>query len=223
MATPFIIAIDGHSSCGKSTLAKALAEKLGFTYIDSGAMYRAVTLYFLRNNIDLADNGAVAEALDSIFIVLEPRAGRLAVLLNGEDVSEDIRQMPVSALVSKVSAIPAVRRKLVGLQQKMGQQENIVMDGRDIGTVVFPGASLKIFMTADPEIRARRRFRELRAKGLDVSLDEVLENLLERDREDSSRSEGPLARAPGAIVLDNSHMSREEQLNWIMEKIKEKL
>lgn len=216
----FTIAIDGHSSCGKSTLAKALAEKLGFTYVDSGAMYRAVTLYMYRSGTDLSDREAVSRALEGIDIEMSTDNGQVTVWLNGENVSETIRQMPVSNLVSRVSSIPEVRTRMVGLQQKMGRCKNIVMDGRDIGTVVFPEADLKIFMTADPEIRAARRYRELRRKGVQVSMDEVRENLLRRDQEDTRRSEGPLLAAPDALVLDNSHMSRDEQLAWVLEKIK---
>lgn len=223
MPVPFIIAIDGHSSCGKSTLARAVAGELGFIYVDSGAMYRAVTFYFLEKNIDLQDNEAVKAALDQVNIELKAGQEGMQVFLNGRDISGDIRQMPVSNLVSRVSAIPEVRDKMVKLQQDMGKKEDLVMDGRDIGTVVFPHASLKIFMTADPGVRARRRYEELRARGLAVSLEEILENLLERDHEDTTRARSPLLKAPDALELDNSGMSREEQLSWIMEKIKERL
>lgn len=241
MPEPFIIAIDGHSSCGKSTLARAIAGELGFTYVDSGAMYRAVTFHFLQKNIELQDTEAVKAALEEINIELKTRPkgrsgqeglnGRkgvreqeeLKVLLNGRDVSEAIRQMPVSNLVSQVSAIPEVRHKMVKLQQKMGKEENLVMDGRDIGTVVFPDASLKIFMTAAPDVRARRRYEELRAKGIEVSLEEIYRNLMERDYEDTTRTKSPLVKAHDALELDNSDMSREEQLSWIMEKIKNRL
>lgn len=222
MENSFVIAIDGHSSCGKSTLAKAVAEKLGFIYIDSGAMYRAVTFYFLRENIDPEDDKAVKHALEEIHVEMKPENDRLSVFLNGEDVSEEIRQMPVTGLVSRVSAIPAVRHKLVALQQQMGLRQNIVMDGRDIGTVVFPHASLKIFMTADAGIRTQRRYKELQERGLNVSLEEIRKNLQKRDLEDSTRKEGPLLKAPDAVILDNSHMSREEQLDWVMKKVKEK-
>ncbi|QEC52738.1 cytidylate kinase [Anseongella ginsenosidimutans] len=223
MPVPFIIAIDGHSSCGKSTLARAVAGELGFIYIDSGAMYRAVTFYFLKKNIDLQDNEAVKAALDQINIELKAGQEGMQVFLNGRDITGDIRKMPVSNLVSKVSAIPEVRDKMVKLQRDMGKKENLVMDGRDIGTVVFPQASLKIFMTADPGVRARRRYEELRAKGLAVSLEEIHKNLLKRDHEDTTRAWSPLLKAPDALELDNSCMSREEQLSWIMKKIKERL
>ena len=169
------IAIDGYSSCGKSTLAKGLAAKLGYTYIDSGAMYRAVTLYFLRNEIPLKDAKQVDAALESITIRFASANNH--TLLNGEDVEEEIRQMPVSNLVSPVSAIPAVRRAMVRLQQAMGKDKGIVMDGRDIGTVVFPTAELKIFLTADPEVRAQRRYDELLTKGVPSSLESVRANL----------------------------------------------
>lgn len=223
MPAPFIIAIDGYSSCGKSTLARAVACELGYTYIDSGAMYRAVAFYFLQKNIDLQDSKAISKALDEIKIELETSREGVRVSLNGRDISEAIRQMPVSNLVSRVSALPEVRHKLVKLQREMGRTGNIVMDGRDIGTVVFPHASLKVFMTADPRVRARRRYDELQARGLGVSMEEVYRNLLHRDREDTSRSESPLVKAADALVLDNSYMTRREQLDWIMEKVKAKL
>lgn len=223
MPAPFIIAIDGYSSCGKSTLARAVACELGYTYIDSGAMYRAVAFYFLQKNIDLEDSKAISRALDEIKIDLKTGREDVRVFLNGQDISEAIRQMPVSNLVSRVSALPEVRHKMVNLQREMGRTGNIVMDGRDIGTVVFPHASLKVFMTADPRIRARRRYDELQARGLRVSIEEVYRNLLHRDREDTTRIESPLVKAADALVLDNSHMTRREQLDWIMEKVKAKL
>lgn len=223
MPAPFIIAIDGYSSCGKSTLARAVACELGYTYVDSGAMYRAVAFYFLQKNIDLEDSKAISRALDEIKIDLKTGREDVRVFLNGQDISEAIRQMPVSNLVSRVSALPEVRHKMVNLQREMGRTGNIVMDGRDIGTVVFPHASLKVFMTADPRIRARRRYDELQARGLRVSIEEVYRNLLHRDREDTTRIESPLVKAADALVLDNSHMTRREQLDWIMEKVKAKL
>lgn len=214
----FIIAIDGFSSCGKSTVAKAVAKKLNFVFVDSGAMYRAVTLYFLRNNIDFANTSAVAEALQNIHIDFIPNTEKTQILLNGEDVSDEIRQMEVSEKVSEVSAIKEVRHAMVAQQQQLGSRRNIVMDGRDIGTTVFPDANLKIFMTADPLIRANRRLAELSSKGENVTLEEVIENLAHRDHIDSTREESPLRQATDAIVLDNSHLSQEEQLAFVLEE-----
>lgn len=209
-----IIAIDGHSSCGKSTLAKGLANQLGYTYIDSGAMYRAVTLYFLRRHISLETPDEARRALEHIDIRFD--AGNHAIL-NGEDVELEIRQMDVSNHVSQVSAISAVRRAMVRQQQAMGRSKGIVMDGRDIGTVVFPGAELKIFLTASPEIRAQRRFKELQDKGVAISLEAVRENLLQRDHIDSTREDSPLRQAEDAIVIDNSDMNQEEQLAYALQ------
>ncbi|HQU61003.1 MAG: (d)CMP kinase [Phaeodactylibacter sp.] len=209
------IAIDGYSSCGKSTLAKGLAAKLGYTYIDSGAMYRAVTLYFLRNEIPLKDAKQVDAALESITIRFASANNH--TLLNGEDVEEEIRQMPVSNLVSPVSAIPAVRRAMVRLQQAMGKDKGIVMDGRDIGTVVFPTAELKIFLTADPEVRAQRRYDELLTKGVPSSLESVRANLQHRDHIDSTREDSPLRQAEDAIVIDNTYLNEAQQLQKALE------
>jgi cytidylate kinase len=211
-----IIAIDGYSSCGKSTIAKALARKLHFTYIDSGAMYRAVTFYFLRNNTDLNDPQAVKDALGDIHLNFHGNC----IILNDEDVSEEIRQMGVSAKVSDVSTIKEVRREMVRQQQRMGRSKNIVMDGRDIGTVVFPDADVKFFMTADPEVRAERRFKELTAKGESVSIEEIFENLAHRDHLDTTREESPLIRAEDAIVLDNTHINEEQQLDFALNYIR---
>ncbi|MCW8311733.1 (d)CMP kinase [Sphingobacterium thalpophilum] len=211
----FIIAIDGFSSCGKSTLAKALAKKLKFAFIDSGAMYRAVTLYFLRHNIELNNQEAVESALQNIHIDFVPNAVRTEIHLNDEDVSEEIRQMYISDKVSEVSALKAVRKAMVAQQQKLGSRRNIIMDGRDIGTTVFPDADLKIFMTADPKVRAARRYLELTEKGEDVTLDEVVENLANRDHIDSTRAESPLRQAEDAIVLDNSNMTPQQQLQFV--------
>jgi len=219
MSKNIVIAIDGYSSCGKSTIAKALARKLHFIYIDTGAMYRAVTLYFLRNQIDLKDEKAVEEALNEIHINLEYSDEQTFVFLNEEDVSEEIRQMPVSQKVSQVSAIKAVRTEMVRQQQRMGKSKNIIMDGRDIGTVVFPDATLKFFMTADPMIRAERRFKELIAKGERVSLEEIYSNLALRDHQDTTREESPLIQAEDAIVLDNSVLDQEMQLNFALSHI----
>src|SRR5690606_27779502 len=182
-----VIAIDGYSSCGKSTVAKAVAKELNFVFVDSGAMYRAVTLYFLRHGIDFNDQSAVVEALDNIQIDFVPQVDSTAdILLNGENVSEEVRQMAVSAIVSEVAAIKAVRTGLVAQQQALVSRRNIVMDGRDIGPPVFPDADLKIFMAVAPEVRAARRYVELKAKGQSVSLDEIRENLAHRDHIDST-------------------------------------
>ena len=205
------IAIDGYSSCGKSTMAKALAKDIGFTYIDSGAMYRCVTLYFITQNIDLDNLDAVHQALNEIELDVHENQ----FLLNGEDVSAAIRSMQISQLVSKVSAIKSVRIKMVALQQAIGNSKNVVMDGRDIGTTVFPGAQLKIFMTADPAVRAKRRFDEIQHKAEKVSLAEIAENLNMRDYEDTHRSESPLRQAEDAIVLDNTFLNPVEQLNFV--------
>ena len=205
------IAIDGYSSCGKSTMAKALAKDIGFTYIDSGAMYRCVTLYFITQNIDLDNLDAVHQALNEI----ELNVHENQFLLNGMDVSAAIRSMQISQMVSKVSAIKAVRIKMVAIQQAIGNTKNVVMDGRDIGTTVFPAAQLKIFMTADPAVRAKRRFDELQLKGEAVSLAEIAENLNMRDYEDTHRNESPLRQAEDAIVLDNTFLNPIEQLNYV--------
>ena len=223
-----VIAIDGHSSCGKSTVAKELAKKLGYIYMDSGAMYRAVTLFALRNN--LAANGKVDEKgligrLKEINIEfrLNSETGMNDTYLNGENVEDEIRQLPVANHVSPVATIPEVRREMVKMQQAMGENKGIVMDGRDIGTVVFPNAEFKIFMTARPEVRAQRRYDELTAKGVQVNYDEILKNVKERDHIDSNRAASPLKQADDALILDNSDITREEQLEWAMQKVKEKL
>jgi cytidylate kinase len=214
-----VVAIDGYSSCGKSTLAKALAKKLHFIYIDSGAMYRAVTLYFLRNHTDLKDHDLIIDALEHIDLNFHSRDYQSHILLNGEEVSEEIRQMPVSENVSTIAAIKEVRQAMVKQQQKMGKSKNIVMDGRDIGTTVFPNAPVKLFMTADSKIRAERRHKELLSKGEEVSLEEIFENIAHRDFLDTTREESPLVRAEDAIILDNTDLSEEEQLAFAMEKI----
>ncbi|SFC11028.1 cytidylate kinase [Parapedobacter composti] len=214
-----IIAIDGYSSCGKSTLAKALAKKLGYLYVDSGAMYRAVTLYFIRNGVPLDDGRRVAEALDDIHIDFHIEPDRTWISLNGEDVSDEIRQMYVSDFVSEVSALRAVRKAMVAQQQRMGADKDIVMDGRDIGTTVFPDADLKLFMTADPKVRAERRFLELERKGENITLEEVFENLAHRDYIDTTRQESPLVRAADAIVLDNTDLNEQEQLQFVLDRL----
>jgi len=219
-----IIAIDGHSSCGKSTVAKELARKLNYIFIDSGAMYRAVTLYCLRHK--LIENGIVntpglEASLDKIKVsfMFNSVTQHNDVWLNGENVEQEIRLLAVSQNVSPVAAIAVVRHLLVALQQEMGKSKGIVMDGRDIGTVVFPDAELKIFMTAQPDVRAKRRYDELTAKGEQVSYEEIRANIIERDRFDETREESPLRKADDAIVLDNSFMTREEQLDWIYSRL----
>ena len=220
MKKNLVIAIDGYSSCGKSTLAKALAKKLGFIYVDSGAMYRAVTLYFLRNNIDVSNDSAVIDALQHIELNFHSRDYESHITLNGEEVSDEIRLMPVSQNVSEVSAHKIVRHEMVKQQQRMGKSKSIVMDGRDIGTTVFPNSPLKFFMTADPKIRAERRFKELESKGNNLTtLEEVFENLAHRDYADTTRKESPLVRADDAIILDNTDLTQEEQLNFAIGKV----
>lgn len=219
----FVIAIDGFSSCGKSTVAKALAKKLNFVFVDSGAMYRAVTLYFQRNNVSLSDDVAIQTAIENIHIDLVPLADKTQVLLNGEDVSDAIRTMEVSEYVSEVSAIKAVRHAMVKQQQALGAKRNIVMDGRDIGTTVFPNADLKVFMTASPQVRAERRFAELTAKGEVITMEEVKENLSHRDHIDSTREESPLRQAEDAVVLDNSELNQEEQLAFVVDLVNKRM
>ena len=220
MRKNLVVAIDGYSSCGKSTLAKALAKKLGFIYIDSGAMYRAVTLYFLRNHIDVNNARSVKDALDHIELNFHSRDYESHITLNGEEVSEEIRKMPVSENVSEVSANKQVRHEMVKQQQRMGKSKNIVMDGRDIGTTVFEDAQVKIFMTADPKIRAERRFKELRSKGDELTtLEEVFENIAHRDYADTTRLESPLTRAEDAIVLDNTDLTQAEQLEFALRQV----
>lgn len=216
-----IIAIDGFSSCGKSTFAKAIAARLGYIFIDTGAMYRAVTLYALDHGAirsGIVDEEAVVRLLGEISItfLFNPERGASDIYVNGDLAEGRIRTIEVSNCVSRVSAIPEVRSKLVAMQQEMGRRRGVVMDGRDIGTVVFPDAELKIFMTADPAVRARRRYDELRAKGDAVSLEEIERNVRERDRADMSRAVSPLRQAEDAVVLDNSHMSVGEQMDWFL-------
>ncbi|HVW98027.1 MAG TPA: (d)CMP kinase [Mucilaginibacter sp.] len=214
-----VVAIDGYSSCGKSTLAKALARKLHFVYVDSGAMYRAVALYFLRNNVDLENHDQIAGALKNIHLNFHSRDYQTHITLNDEEVSEEIRQMPVSEKVSSVSAIREVRKEMVKQQQRMGRSKNIVMDGRDIGTAVFPDAPVKFFMTADPLVRAERRFKELQPKNPELTLEEVFESLAHRDYQDTTRTESPLVRADDAIILDNTDLTPDEQLLFALSKI----
>jgi CMP/dCMP kinase len=214
-----IIAIDGYSACGKSTLAKALGKVLHFAYVDTGAMYRAVTLYFLRHSVDLNDVKQVQNALAHIEIHFERKKSGNHVFLNGEDIESEIRKMYVSDYVSQVAAISEVRRQMVRLQQAMGQRRSLIMDGRDIGTVVFPNADLKIFLTADPVTRTQRRMDELKSKGQLVDFEAVKHNLQERDRIDSTRSDSPLKQAEDAILIDNTHLTPEEQLQKVLELI----
>ncbi len=221
-----IIAVDGFSSCGKSTFAKAIAARLGYIFIDTGAMYRAVTLHALAHGAiqsGIVDEEAVVKLLPEISISFRfnPERGASDIYVNGDLVEGKIRTIEVSNCVSQVSAIPEVRQKLVAMQQEMGKRRGVVMDGRDIGTVVFPDAELKLFMTADPAVRAQRRYKELQEKGMPVSLEEIERNVRERDKADMSRAVSPLRQAEDAIVLDNSHMTVEEQMAWFLEKFNE--
>lgn len=223
------IAIDGHSSCGKSTMAKDLAKAIGYVYVDTGAMYRAVTLYALRNNLYTDDGEIMTEQLQEkmpeveISFKFNAETGKPDTYLNGELVEKDIRGMEVSNRVSAIAAIPFVREALVAQQQRMGKEKGIVMDGRDIGTVVFPDAELKVFVTASAEVRAQRRYDELKGKGMEADYDEILKNVQERDYLDSHREVSPLRKADDAIELDNSNMTIPEQNKWLMERYLEKV
>ena len=218
------IAIDGHSSCGKSTMAKDLAKATGYVYIDTGAMYRAVTLYAMRNGIFDNDNkvneAMLKEHMDDIKISFRfnPGKGRPDTYLNGELVENDIRGMEVSSRVSHIAAIPFVREVMVNQQKQMGRDKGVVMDGRDVGTVIFPDAELKLFVTASAEVRAQRRYDELKAKGESVDFNEILKNVQERDYIDTHREVGPLRQADDAVVLDNSNMTIDEQKKWLIEQ-----
>jgi len=216
------IAIDGFSACGKSTLAKDLDHRLGYVFIDSGAMYRAAALYCMQNRL-IQDGKLAKEKIDANLSRMEIHFELIHqephVFLNGQDVSNEIRQPEVAGIVSIVAAYKPIREKLVEAQQKMGEQGGIVMDGRDIGSVVFPNAELKLFVTADPEIRVQRRLAEMESKGILMNIDEVRKNLAERDHLDSTREESPLIQVADAIVLDNSHLSKEEQLEWVLQKV----
>lgn len=217
------IAIDGFSSSGKSTMAKVLAKNIGYAYIDTGAMYRAVTLYCINNNLidgDTVDTEKLQKEIDQIEISfgVNQETGASQTLLNGVNVEKEIRDMKVSSKVSIVAAIPFVRHALVKQQQKMGEQKGIVMDGRDIGTVVFPNAEMKVYVDASPETRAQRRYDELKAKGdTTTTYQEVLENVKYRDHLDQTREESPLRKADDAIILDNSHMTPDEQNQWLLD------
>lgn len=218
------VAIDGYSSTGKSTMARSLAKAVGYRYIDSGAMYRAVALFALQNKLikeSVIDTNGIIDRLDEIHInfVISP-TGTQRTFLNNHDVEDDIRSLKVSSVVSQVAAIPEVRHAMVELQRKLGSEGGIVMDGRDIGTTVFPDAQLKIFVTASPETRARRRFNEMIEKGEQVDFDEILENIKERDHLDETRTVSPLRQAPDAILLDNSSMTLQEQSEWLLEQFR---
>jgi len=223
------IAIDGHSSCGKSTMAKDLAKEIGYIYVDTGAMYRAVTLYAMRQGLIDAEGNINVEELEkqladiNISFQLNKETGRPDTFLNGENVEAQIRTMEVSAHVSPVATLPFVRRKLVEEQQKMGEGGGIVMDGRDIGTVVFPNADLKIFVTASAEVRAERRYKELKEKGEAADYDEILENVKQRDYIDTHRETSPLRKADDALELDNSHMTIDEQRQWLLDRVQERI
>ena len=222
------IAIDGHSSCGKSTMAKALASRVGYVYVDTGAMYRSVTLYALRNNLyhedGTIDTEVLKQRMDDIEIAFRFNAEteRPDTYLNGELVENDIRTMEVSNRVSPIAALPFVREAMVAQQQRMGREKGIVMDGRDIGTVVFPDAEMKVFVTASAEVRAQRRFDELKAKGMEADYAEILHNVQERDYIDSHREVAPLRQAEDALLLDNSQMTIAEQNEWLYERFLER-
>jgi cytidylate kinase len=228
MNNKLIIAIDGYSSCGKSTFAKAIADKLNYIYIDSGAMYRAVTLYCMRKEYtgrgELKMNNILADIKDiHVFFVYNPDILEYETFLNSENVEREIRGVEVSSYVSRISQIPEVRSHLVELQRQIGVFKGIVMDGRDIGTVVFPDADLKIFMTASVDIRSKRRFDELRSKGIEVEYEDIRRNIIARDIADENRDISPLRRAEDAILLDNSRMTVAQQMDWVMKIIRDKL
>ena len=223
------IAIDGFSSCGKSTMAKDLAKKLGYVYVDTGAMYRAVTLYAMRNGLFNADGSVKTADLErqmnkiNITFKLNKTAERPNTYLNDELVENDIRTLEVSNHVSQIAAVPFIREAMVAQQQRMGKDKGVVMDGRDIGTTVFPEAELKVFVTASAEVRAQRRYDELKEKGMPADFNDILKNVQERDYIDSHREVSPLRKAPDAIELDNSHMTIAEQSAWLMEQVEQKI
>ena len=226
MNKPIIIAIDGYSSCGKSTIAKALANRLNFAYVDTGAMYRAVSLYFLREKLNwitlsLKDIENTLDQISITFVYNESK-NCSETYLNGDNVEDEIRGKEVSQAVSEISQVKAIRSRMVGLQQNVENRSGLIMDGRDIGTKVFPQAQLKLFMNADPKIRAQRRFNELKTAGKDITLEEVEENLESRDYNDTNRKENPLRQAEDAIILDNSNLDQEEQLTWVLKLLKER-
>ena len=223
-----IVAIDGHSSCGKSTMAKSLAAQVGYIYVDTGAMYRAVTLFAMRQGLFDAQGQPDAARLEALVpkievsFRLDPDTHLPLVCLNGEVVEEEVRTLEVSSHVSAIAALPFVREALTRQQQRMGEEKGIVMDGRDIGTVVFPQAELKVFVTASAKVRAQRRFLELTAKGQAVAFEDILRNVQERDYIDSHREVAPLRQADDALVLDNSEMTREEQMQWLLNRFEER-
>ena len=223
-----IVAIDGHSSCGKSTMAKSLAAQVGYIYVDTGAMYRAVTLFAMRQGLFDAQGQPDAARLEALVpeievsFHLDPTTNLPLVCLNGKVVEEEVRTLEVSSHVSSIAALPFVREALTRQQQRMGEEKGIVMDGRDIGTVLFPQAELKVFVTASAEVRAQRRFLELTAKGQTVAFEDILRNVQERDYIDSHREVAPLRQADDALVLDNSEMTREEQMQWLLDRFEER-
>ncbi len=228
MSKKITIAIDGFSSTGKSTIAKQLAKQLGYVYVDTGAMYRAVAYYAMQNGIISSEHFDIQKLIDNLDTITisfkyNPELGFSETYLNGENVEKQIRTIEVSGYVSKVAEISEVRAKLVEQQQQMGTEKGIVMDGRDIGTVVFPDAELKLFITSDPNVRAQRRFDELVAKGDQVTFDEVLKNVTQRDYIDTHRADSPLKKADDAIEIDNSYLTKEEQFNHILELVQEAL
>jgi cytidylate kinase len=218
-----VIAVDGHSACGKSTVSKDVAKELSLIYIDSGSMYRAVTLFCIRNDVNIEDHQQVAEALESINIQFSKTEKGQTILLNGEDVSDKIRTKEVNALVSQVAKISEVRSKLVEIQRSFAKTESIIMDGRDIGTVVFPDADVKFFLTAKLDIRTNRRYAEMQEKGIEGSLEFVQSNLQERDYIDSNRKDSPLKQADDALLIDNSELSQEDQLEYILNIIEKQI
>ena len=224
-----VVAVDGHSSCGKSTMAKELAKQLGYIYVDTGAMYRCVTLFALRGGMFDNEGNVIAGRLESemenisVSFVINNETGRPEACLNGENVEREIRTMQVSDHVSPIAALPFVRKVLVEQQQKMGEGKGIVMDGRDVGTTIFPCAELKVFVTASAEVRAMRRYKELLDKGMPADYDNILKNVQERDYIDSHREVSPLRRADDALLLDNSNMTIAEQQQWLLEKAKERI
>jgi cytidylate kinase len=222
MKHPIIIAIDGFSSCGKSTLARDISKELGYMYIDSGAMYRAVTYYFLKNNIDLNQAAAVQSAVEKIHLHFEHNKGKSEIYLSGGNIESKIRTAEISERVSDIAALSPVRRKLVSLQREFAAGQSVVMDGRDIGTVVFPNATVKLFITADLNVRTQRRFKELRDRGVNISKKDVEKNLQHRDHIDSTRDDSPLRKADDAILIDNSKMNQSEQLQLALQLIREK-
>lgn len=219
-----LIAIDGYAACGKSTLAKQLAAHLHYLFLDTGAMYRAVTLYLLENNIDWLDASSLDDALNNISIAFQRNEdGKIITFLNGDDVEEAIRSMQVSNKVSEVAAVSAIRKFLVQQQQEIGKEKGIVMDGRDIGTVVFPHAELKLFVTADMDTRVQRRLLELQSNDIPVSEQDIRDNLIKRDKEETTRIDSPLVQAKDAILIDNTNLTPEEQFTFVLKLVEAKL